>query len=86
MKNKHNSLESLIHTLHLQCDTCESELSVSVIGPHCHFKEDKFLEVGLDLVKDFSIAVPESKALSVSMKSGAKCLGFSVYVGRARWS
>lgn len=40
------------------------------------FWEDKFLEVGLDLIKDFGIAVP--KALVISMKSGAKkgALGF----------
>lgn len=86
MKNKHNSLESWIHTLHLQCDTCESELNVSVIGPHCHFREDKFLVVGLDLIKDFSVAVPDPKALPISMKSGVKCLGFSVCVDGARWS
>lgn len=78
-------MESLIHTFHLQCDTCESELDVSVIGPHCHFREDMFLEVGLDLIKDFGIAVPDSEALPVGMKSGAKCLGFSVSVDGARW-
>lgn len=61
-------MESLIHTFHLQCDTSESGLEVSVIGQHCHFGED----VGLDLIKDFGIAVPDSTALVISMKSGAK--------------
>lgn len=65
-------MESLIHTFHLQCDTCESELDVLVIGQHCHFGEDKFLEVGLDLMKDFDVAMPDSKALFTSMKSVAK--------------
>lgn len=65
-------MEGLICTFHLQCDTCESELVVLVIGQHCHFGEDKFLELGLDLIKDFNVAVPDSKALVTIMKSGAK--------------
>lgn len=56
----------------MQCDACESELDVSVIGQHCHFGEGEFLEVELDLIKDFGIAMPDSKALVISMKSGAK--------------
>jgi len=56
----------------LQCDTCKSELDVSVVGRHFCCGEEKFLEVGLDLIKDFGIAVPDSKALVISVKSGAK--------------
>lgn len=63
---------SLIYAFHLQCDICGSELDVSVIGQHCCFGEDKFLEVGLDLIKDFGVAMPDSKALVISMKSGTK--------------
>lgn len=43
-----------------------------MIGQCCHFGEGKFLEVGLDLVKDFSIAAPDSEALVINVKSGAK--------------
>lgn len=43
-----------------------------MIGQFCHFGEDKFLEVGIDLVKDFNIAAPDSEALVISVKSGAK--------------
>lgn len=45
---------------------------ILVIGQFCHFGEDKFLEVGIDLVKDFNIAAPDSEALVISVKSGAK--------------
>lgn len=79
-------MESLSHSFHLQCDTCESELDVSVTGQHCHFGEDKSFEVGLDLIKDFSIAVPESKALVISMNSGAKKGALDFCVDRARLS
>lgn len=79
-------MESLSHTFHLQCDTCESELDVSVIGQHCHFEEDKVFKVGLDLIKDFGIAVPDSKAVVISMNSGAKKDALDFCVDRARLS